>query len=74
MIGGRSGSGTRLFPKALGALTEPSGRQEHPLPKVQRGSHAGACAIGPHIVVDLREGREHAFHQLAGGRVVSRSP
>ncbi len=47
-------------------------RQEHPAAEFERGLHAGARAIRAHVVVELRERGEHAFHQLAGGGVVDR--
>ena len=33
--------------------------------------HAGARAIGAHVVVKLRGRGQHAFHQLVGGGVVA---
>jgi hypothetical protein len=38
----------------------------------ERGAHSGARAIGPYVVVELRECGEHAFHRLSSGRIVDR--
>jgi hypothetical protein len=40
----------------------------------ERRLHAGARAIGPHVVVESRERGEDAFHELPGGHVVDRPP
>ena len=48
------------------------GAPAHPASEIQRGLHAGPRAVRAHVVVELRERRQHAFHQLAGGRVVDR--
>jgi hypothetical protein len=45
-------------------------RRKRPSSEFQRGTHARARSIGTHVVVELRERRQHAFHQLAGRRVV----
>ena len=37
-----------------------------------REEHARARPIRTHVVIELRECRQHAFHQLAGGRVINR--
>ncbi|HEX7087151.1 MAG TPA: hypothetical protein VF198_12365 [Vicinamibacterales bacterium] len=47
-------------------------RRKRPAPEFERGLHASACSIRAHVVVELRERGQHAFHQLAGGRVVDR--
>jgi hypothetical protein len=47
-------------------------RKKHPSSKFQRGLHAGARAIGAHVIVELRKRCEDTFHQLAGGGVVDR--
>ncbi|MEZ5289917.1 MAG: hypothetical protein R2745_02435 [Vicinamibacterales bacterium] len=46
--------------------------RERPAAKLQRRTHASARPFRAHVVVELRERRQHAFHQLAGGRVVDR--
>jgi hypothetical protein len=37
-------------------------RQERPPPEFQRRPHTCMCAIGPHVVAELCERGEHAFH------------
>ena len=46
--------------------------EERPSSHFQGGLHPGTGAIRPHVIVELREGREDALHQLASGRVVDR--
>ena len=72
MSGARSGSGTRLLPDHFGAFRYPMRRRKGPSAEFQCGAHAGARAVRAHVVVELRERRQHPFHQLAGGRVVDR--
>ena len=47
-------------------------RRKGPSAEFQCGAHTGARAVRAHVVVELREGRQYPFHQLAGGRVVDR--
>jgi hypothetical protein len=47
-------------------------RNEHPAALFERHSDSPARSLGSHVVVELREGGEHAFHQLAGRSVVDR--
>jgi hypothetical protein len=44
--------------------------RKRPSSKLQRRAHARARPIRTHVVVELRERGQHAFHQLASGRVV----
>ena len=48
------------------------GSEKRPASELQGGLHAGAGPVRATVVVELRERGEHAFHQLAGGRVVDR--
>jgi hypothetical protein len=47
-------------------------RRKRPASEFERGLHARAHSIRSHVVVELRESRQHTFHQLAGGGVVDR--
>jgi len=47
-------------------------RRERPSSEFQRRAHASTRPIRTDIVVELRERSQHAFHQLAGRRVVDR--
>src|SRR3989442_13457681 len=59
----RSGSGIRLLPVHFGGVEIADGRNEHPAALFERHSHSLARSLGSHVVVELGEGGEHAFHQ-----------
>jgi len=48
------------------------GGEECPSSQFEGGLHPCTRAIRPHVIVELREGREYALHQLARGCVVDR--
>jgi hypothetical protein len=47
-------------------------RNEHPPALFEGHSHSRPRPLGSHVIVELGEGREHAFHQLARRCVVDR--
>ncbi len=64
--------GHQAFARPFWRLQISDGRRNGPSAEFKCGAHPGARAVRAHVVVELREGRQYPFHQLAGGRVVDR--